>query len=83
MATLWYWTVSSIAGSILGSAFSNWFFTTGTGIWFNMKVQAIMEWAVERYNLEILKTESKFKQAYPTMYARIVELEKRLDITPK
>ena len=77
MIKLYYWVIMSIASSVVGSAFSSWFENTHLGIWFYAKVDQIMNWAAKRYNLEVLKTENRFKQKYPTIYARIEELEKQ------
>ena len=78
MYKLYFWAISAIAGSILGSAFSKWFENTHLGIWFFAKIDSIMNWAADRYKLEVLKTENRFKQKYPTMYDRIEKLEKRI-----
>jgi hypothetical protein len=37
-----------------------------------------MHWAAERYDLEILKTESRFKKKYPTIMERLEKLEKKV-----
>ena len=79
MIKLYYWLIMSIASSVIGTAFATWFEKTHLGIWFYAKVDQVMNWAAERYNLEILKTESRFKSAYPTIYKRLQELEKRVD----
>jgi hypothetical protein len=67
----------TVLGSVVGSAFSNWFESTNLGIWLYAKLDQCMNWAATRYNLEILKTESQFKKKYPTIYTRIEELEKQ------
>ena len=76
--TLWFFILKAIAGSILGSAFANWFEGTKVGIWFYKKVENLMHWAAERYDLEILKTESRFKKKYPTIMERLEKLEKKV-----
>lgn len=76
MYKFYFWAISAIASSILGSAFSKWFENTHLGIWFFAKIDQIMNWAADRYNLEVLKTENRFKQQYPTIYARLEALEK-------
>ena len=78
MIKLYYWLIMSIASSVVGTAFSSWFENTHLGIWFFAKVDSIMNWAADRYNLEVLKTENRFKKKYPTMYDRIEKLEKRI-----
>ena len=74
----YYWALKAIAGGIIGSAFANWFQGTKIGIWFFKKVENIMHWAAERYNLEILKTESRFAKKYPTIMERLEKLEKKV-----
>ena len=54
---MWFWLISSIAGSILGSATSTWFEKTALGRWFYDKVHRLYNWAAERYGFQILKAE--------------------------
>ena len=56
---MWFWIVSSITGSILGSATSKWFEKTAMGRWFNRKMENIYNWAADRYGFEVLKSEDK------------------------
>lgn len=77
MYKFYFWAISAIAGSVLGAAFSEWFAKTHLGIYFYAKVDQLMNWAATRYDLEVLKTESRFKKQFPTIYARIEELEKQ------
>ena len=73
---MWFWIVSSIAGSILGSATSAWFEKTAMGRWFNRKMENIYNWAADRYGFEVLKSEEKWKKKYPNIAKKIDELEK-------
>ena len=73
---MWFWIVSSIAGSILGSATSSWFEKTAMGRWFNRKMENIYNWAAKRYGFEVLKSEEKWKKKYPNIAKKIDELEK-------
>ena len=75
---LYYWALKAIAGGIIGSAFANWFEGTKVVILFFKKVENLMHWAAELYDLEILKTESRFKKKYPTIYERLEKLEKKV-----
>ena len=73
---MWFWIVSSITGSILGSATSAWFEKTAMGRWFNRKMENIYNWAADRYGFEVLKSEEKWKKKYPNIAKKIDELEK-------
>ena len=73
---MWFWIVSSITGSILGSATSAWFEKTAMGRWFNRKMEHIYNWAADRYGFEVLKSEDKWRKKYPNIAKKIDELEK-------
>lgn len=82
---MWFWAIQAIAGSILGSATSNWFENTKLGRWFFKKMENLYDWAADRYNLKILDTEDNWKKKYPNIAyqleqqdKRILELEKKL-----
>ena len=36
---MWFWAISAIAGSILGSATDSWFRDTKLGVWFYAKMR--------------------------------------------
>ena len=59
---MWFWIVSSITGSILGSATSSGFEKTAMGRWFNRKMENIYNWAADRYGFEVLKSEDKWRK---------------------
>ena len=75
---MWFWAISSIAGSILGSASSAWFEKTAMGRWFYKKIDALYNWAAKRHGLEILKSEDKWRKKYPNVAKKMDELEQRL-----
>ena len=75
---MWFWIVSSITGSILGSATSSWFEKTAMGRWFNRKMENIYNWAADRYGLEVLKSEDKWRKKYPNIANKMDDLEQRL-----
>ena len=77
MTALYYWIIKAIAGSIIGSAFSSWFQNTLLGVWMYAKIDQIMDWAANRYNLEILKREDRFLKKYPNIAKRIADLESK------
>ena len=81
---MWFWMISAISGSILGSATSSWFEKTAMGRWFNRKMENIYNWAADRYGFEVLKSEDKWRKKYPNIAKKIDELERQVkDLTNK
>ena len=76
---MWFWIVSAIAGSILGSATNSWFADTKLGIWFYKKVDNVSTWSSEKLGLKVLEDEEDWKKKYPNIAEKISELEIRLD----
>jgi len=72
------WIVTSITGSIIGSATSKWFDKTALGRWFNKKVEKCYNWAANRYGLQIIKAEDKWKKKYPHIANQMEKLDLRL-----
>ncbi len=74
-----YWllilTVKSILSSVIGSTFYKWFQNTTIGIWFQNQVNRFMEHFAERHDIELARTESKFKKDYPLIAERLEVLE--------
>ena len=74
-----YWlfilSVKAILSSIIGSSFYKWFQNTNLGIWFQKQVNRFMEHFAERYDIELAKTESRFKKQYPLAAERLEALE--------
>lgn len=75
---MYFWLIQAIAGSIIGSATSNWFENTKLGKWFYKKVENLYNWAADRYNLQIIKSEDKWKEKYPNIAFELKNLEKRI-----
>ena len=75
---MWFWMISAISGSILGSATSSWFEKTAMGRWFYQKMDNIYNWAADRYGLEVLKSEDKWRKKYPNIANKMDHLEQRL-----
>jgi len=76
---MWIWLVSSIAGSLLGAATTEWFKDTKAGKWCFDKYLDIAYWANERYGFDILdKEEISWKIKYPNINQKIITLEKRI-----
>ena len=75
---MWFWLVSAIAGSILGSAADSWFADTKAGIWFYKKVDQISGWAARKLNIKILAEEDAWKKKYPNVAKKMDDLDNRL-----
>ena len=75
---MWIWLVSSIAGSILGSAADSWFADTKLGRWFYKKIDDVSTWASKKLGLKVLQDEDNWKKKYPNVSKHIDELEARI-----
>ena len=80
---MWFFLISNIAGSILGSAANSWFADTKLGMWFYKKVDDVSTWASEKLGLKILKDEQNWKTKYPNVAEKIEELEARINYLEK
>ena len=49
---MWFWLLSSIAGSIIGSATESWFRDTKLGIWFSKRMKKFPQLAKRLDTLE-------------------------------
>ena len=76
---MWFWLISSIAGSILGGAADSWFADTKLGIWFYKKVDDVSTWASKKLGLKVLADENNWKKKYPRVNQKIGELEARVN----
>ena len=74
-----YWllilSLKSILSAIIGISFYQWFQNTKLGIWFQKQVNRFMDYFAERYDIELAKTESRFKKQYPLIAERLEALE--------
>ena len=50
---MWFWLLSAVAGSIIGSATDSWFRDTKLGVWFYAKMDQLYTWASNRYGIKI------------------------------
>ena len=75
---MWFFLISSIAGSILGNATNSWFADTKLGIWFYNKVDDVSTWASKKLGLKVLQDENNWQKKYPNVSKKIDELEARL-----
>tara|TARA_R110000737_G_scaffold33804_1_gene52079 strand:- start:33 stop:281 length:249 start_codon:yes stop_codon:yes gene_type:complete len=76
---MWFWLISAIAGSILGSAADSWFSETKAGLWFYKKVDNVSTWASKKLGLKVLADEENWKKKYPHVNQRINELEAKIN----
>ena len=76
---MWFFIISSIAGSILGNAADSWFADTKLGIWTYNKVDDVSTWASKKLGLKVLQDENNWKKKYPNVSKKLDELEARLE----
>ena len=71
-----YWfLIKSILSAVLGSQFYHWYAGTKIGIYFQNRIDQFMEYISKKYNITLIKKQSKFERDYPLMMERIRELE--------
>ena len=76
---MWIFLISSIVGSILGSAADSWFADTKAGVWFYKKVDDVSTWASKKLGLKVLEDEIHWKAKHPHVNQKIDELEARIN----
>ena len=77
---MWFWLLSSIAGSIIGSATDSWFRDTKLGVWFYAKMDSLYTWASKRYGIKMLTDERKRMAKFPDLSKRLDSIESRIRI---
>ena len=77
---MWFWLLSSIAGSIIGSATDSWFRDTKLGVWFYAKMDSLYTWASKRYGIKVLTDERKRMAKFPELSKRLDSIESRIRI---
>ena len=75
---MWFWAISAIAGSILGSATDSWFRDTKLGVWFYAKMDSLYTWAAKRYGLKLITDEKKRMAKFPELAKRLDSIEARI-----
>ena len=71
-----YWfLIKSILSAVLGSQFYQWYASTKIGIYFQNRIDQFLDYIAEKYDIEIMKKQSKFEKDYPLMMKRIEALE--------
>jgi len=78
MHWLFILSLKAILSSIIGSSFYQWFKNTKMGVWFQVRLDNLMEWVAKRYDIEIASREDKWLSQYPRLADRIVSLEKEV-----
>ena len=76
---MWFWAISAIAGSVLGSATDAWFRDTKLGIWFYAKIDSLYTWASNRYGIKILTDEEERMKKFPQLEKRLHSIEQKLE----
>ena len=76
---MWFFLISSIASSIIGSAANSWFADTKMGKWFYCKVDNVASWASKKLGLKVLQDEDNWRKKYPNVSEKIDELEVRIN----
>ena len=76
---MWFFLISSIAGSIIGNATDSWFADTKLGVWFYKKVDDVSTWASKKLGLKVLQDESNWKKKYPNVSKKLDELEAKIE----
>ena len=76
---MWFFLISSIAGSILGNAADSWFADTKLGIWTYDKVDDVSTWASKKLGLKVLQDENNWKKKYPNVSKKLDELEAKIE----
>jgi|TARA_R110002167_G_scaffold70661_3_gene199501 hypothetical protein len=76
---MWFFLISSIASSIIGSAADSWFADTKMGVWFYTKIDNVSTWASKKLGLKVLQDEQSWRTKYPNVSLKIDKLEARLE----
>jgi hypothetical protein len=75
---MWFFLISSIASSIIGSAADSWVADTKMGVWFYTKIDNVSTWASKKLGLKVLQDEINWKTKYPNVSIKIDSLEARV-----
>ena len=71
-----YWfLIKSMVATVLGSQFYEWYASTKIGIYFQNRIDQFLEYIAKKYDITLMKKQSKFERDYPLIMKRIEELE--------
>ena len=65
--------------AVFGNAFSKWFLNTKAGAWFQVKLDNLMSYLSNKYDIEIAKKEAKWRADYPLLAKRIDKIEAKIE----
>lgn len=54
--SLIYWLIKATIGRYLASVIADWFAKTAAGMFINGKLHDLLEWAVKKYDIQLLET---------------------------
>jgi len=79
---IWVFILKACLTGVIGAAFYAWFKTTQIGVWFDKKLDRIMNKVSIRLDIEVLKKNEKAFKKLPveiqTQQDRLIDIEKRL-----
>jgi hypothetical protein len=79
---IWFFILKACLTGVIGSAFYAWFKTTRMGIWFDKKLDSLLNRISGRLDIEVLKKNEKALKKLPvevqTQQNRLVDIERRL-----
>ena len=71
-----YWfLIKSIVATVLSSQVYEWYASTKVGIYFQNRIDQFLEYIAKKYDITLMKKQSKFERDYPLMMERIEALE--------
>jgi len=71
-----YWfLIKSIVATVLSSQVYEWYASTKVGIYFQNRIDQFLEYIAKKYDITLMKKQSKFERDYPLIMKRIEELE--------
>jgi hypothetical protein len=71
----WTFVLKNIISGILSSTAGQWFLKTRLGLWISRTLDRFANFLEKRYNITILKKETKWRKQYPLLANRIDKLE--------
>ena len=75
-----YWfLIKSIVATVLSSQVYEWYASTKVGIYFQSRIDQFLECIAKKYDITLMKKQSRFERDYPLMMERIEALENRQD----